>query len=97
MKAYVGMDVYIHIFLTSALAGGELSVSRPSRFTPGERAPGTHWLGGWMDPRACQGDLEKRKFLTLPELELRPIRRPARRQSLYRPRYPDSFKSRLVN
>jgi hypothetical protein len=24
MKAYRGVDVYIHIFLTSALAGGEL-------------------------------------------------------------------------
>jgi hypothetical protein len=30
------------------------------------------------------GDLEKRKFLTLPELELRPFSRPARSQSLYR-------------
>jgi hypothetical protein len=27
--------IYIHIFLTSALAGGEWSVSRPGRFTPG--------------------------------------------------------------
>jgi len=23
-----------------------------SRFTPRERAPGTHWIGGWVDPRA---------------------------------------------
>jgi hypothetical protein len=28
MKAYGGVDVYIHIFLTSALAGGELPASR---------------------------------------------------------------------
>jgi hypothetical protein len=34
MKAYGGVDVQIHIFLTSALAGGEWSVSRPGRFTP---------------------------------------------------------------
>jgi hypothetical protein len=34
MKAYGGMDVYIHIFLTSALVGGEWSASRPGRFTP---------------------------------------------------------------
>jgi hypothetical protein len=46
MKAYGGVDIYIHIFLTSALAGGEWSASRPGRFTPGERAPGTHWIGG---------------------------------------------------
>jgi hypothetical protein len=42
MKAYGGVDVYIHIFLTSALAGGEWSASRPSRFTPGEKAPDIH-------------------------------------------------------
>jgi hypothetical protein len=41
MKACGGVDVYIHIFLTSALAGGEWSASRPGRFTPGERALGT--------------------------------------------------------
>jgi hypothetical protein len=35
-------------------------------------------------------DVEKRKFLTLPELELRPLGRPARSQSLYRLRYPGS-------
>jgi hypothetical protein len=37
-------------FLTSELAGGEWSASRPGRFTPEERAPGTHWIGGWVDP-----------------------------------------------
>jgi hypothetical protein len=45
MKAYGGMDVYIHIFLASALAGGEWSASRPYPFTPGERVPSTHWIG----------------------------------------------------
>jgi hypothetical protein len=51
MNAYGGVDVYIHIFLTSALAGSEWSVSRPCRFTPGEKAPGTHWIGGWVGRR----------------------------------------------
>jgi hypothetical protein len=74
MKAYGGVDVYIHIFLTSALAGGEWSASRPGRFTPGERAPGTHWIGGWVDPRAGVDDVDKRTFLTLLGLELRPPR-----------------------
>jgi hypothetical protein len=50
MKAYGGVDVQIHIFFTSALVGGELSVSRPCRFTPRERSPGTHWIVGWMGP-----------------------------------------------
>jgi hypothetical protein len=39
-------------FLTSALDGGEWSVSRPGRFTLGERAPGTHWIECWVGPRA---------------------------------------------
>jgi hypothetical protein len=90
MKAYGVVDVYIHIFLTSALAGGEWSGSRPCRFTPGEEAPGTHWIGGWVDPRDGLDHVEKRKFLSLPELELRPLGRPARRQSLYRLCYPGS-------
>jgi hypothetical protein len=37
MKAYGGVDVQTHIFLTSALAGGEWSVSCPARFIPGEK------------------------------------------------------------
>jgi hypothetical protein len=37
-----------------------------------------------MDPRAGLDDVEKRKFLTVPGLELRPFSRPARSQSLYR-------------
>jgi hypothetical protein len=74
MKAY-GSGC-IHIFLASALVGGEWSTSRPGRFTPGERAPGTHWTGGWVDFRVDLDDLEK--ILTLPGLELRPLGRPAR-------------------
>jgi hypothetical protein len=70
MKAYGGADVSIHIFLTSALGGGEWSASRPGRFTPEKRAPGIHWIGGWVDPRAGLDDVEKRKFLTLPGVEI---------------------------
>jgi hypothetical protein len=89
------MDVQIHIFLTSALLGGEWSASRPGRFTPRERAPGTHWIGGWVCPRASLANVEKRKFFTLPGLELRPLGCPARRQSLYRLRYP-GFPNRAI-
>jgi hypothetical protein len=39
MKTYGGADVQTHIFLTLALVGGEWSASRPSHFTPLERAP----------------------------------------------------------
>jgi hypothetical protein len=53
------VDVYIHIFLTSAIAGGEWSASHTGLFTPGERAPSTHWIGGWVHPRADLDDVEK--------------------------------------
>jgi hypothetical protein len=52
MKAYWGVEVKLHAFLTSVLDGGEWSASRPGRFAPTERAPGTHWRGGWVGPRA---------------------------------------------
>jgi hypothetical protein len=93
MKTYGGVDVWIHIFLTSALVGGKWSDSRPCRFAPGERAPGTHWIRGWVGPKAHLEDIGKRKFLIIPGLELRPLGRPARpahNQSLYRLRYPGS-------
>jgi hypothetical protein len=87
MKAYGGVDLQIHIFLTSALAGDEWSASRPGRFTPRGKGPRyqlDRWMGG---PQNSEDDVEKRKFLTLPGLELRPLNCPARNQSLYRLRY----------
>jgi hypothetical protein len=33
-------------FLDLRLVGGEWSDSGPGRFTPRERASGTHWIGG---------------------------------------------------
>jgi hypothetical protein len=56
-----------------------------------ERDRGTHWIGGWVGPRAGLDAAEKRKFLILPGLELRPLGRPARSQSLYRQHYPGSL------
>jgi hypothetical protein len=60
--AYWGVEVYIHAFLTSALDGGEWSASRPGSFTPRERAPGTHWIGGWVGPEVGLDTVVKRKF-----------------------------------
>jgi hypothetical protein len=48
-------------------------ISLVLRFTPGKNAPGTHWIGGWVDPRAGLNDVQ-RKFVTLPGLKLRPPR-----------------------
>jgi hypothetical protein len=78
MKACGGVYVQIHIFLTSALIGGGWSISGPGRFTTG--------IGGWVCPIADMDDVT-RKLLTLLGLELRPLARPLRSQSLYRLRY----------
>jgi hypothetical protein len=63
---------------------------RHYRFTPEESEPGTHWIGGWVGPKAGLDEVKKIKFLTLPGLELQPLGRAARSQSLYRLRYPGS-------
>jgi hypothetical protein len=84
------VPVQTHTFLTSAVAGGEWTASRTGRFTTRERAPGTHCIGAWVDPRSGLEDVKKRKFLSLPGLELRPLGRPACSQSLHRLRYPGS-------
>jgi hypothetical protein len=61
MKTYWGIGGIVPQFLTSALDGGEGSVSLPGRFIPRERAHGTHWIGGWVGPRAVL-DAAKKKF-----------------------------------
>jgi hypothetical protein len=54
---------------------------------PRRRAAGTLWIGSWVDPRAGLDEMEMWTFLTPPGLELRPLCRPACKQSLYRPSY----------
>jgi hypothetical protein len=65
---YGEVDVQIHLFLTSALVGDQWSA-----LPLGKEPPGTHWIGGWADPRASLDNMEKRKFLTLPGLKLCPL------------------------
>jgi hypothetical protein len=48
--------------LTSALDGGEWLASRSGCFTPKERTPGTHWIGGWVDTRAFLNAVVKWKI-----------------------------------
>jgi hypothetical protein len=57
VKTHGEVDVETHVFLTSALVGGERSASSPRSFTPGESAHSTHWIGGWVDPRAGLDDM----------------------------------------
>jgi hypothetical protein len=84
MNTYEGVDVLIYIFFTLALVGCEWSASRPWNFSSGERSPDTHWIGGWLGPRAGLDDMKKRKFWALTGLEFQTLCRPARRQSLFR-------------
>jgi len=39
-----------------------MSASRPGRFTPRERAAGTHQIGGWVGPRDGLDAVVKRKI-----------------------------------
>jgi hypothetical protein len=38
------------------------SVSRSGHFAPRKRAPGTHWIGGWVGDRAGLNKVAKRKI-----------------------------------
>jgi hypothetical protein len=57
--------------LTLAIDEGEWSDSRLGSFTPRERAPGNHWIGGCVGPRAVLDVVVKRKF-SIPRLESNP-------------------------
>jgi hypothetical protein len=73
MQMYEGMGAELHTFLISALDGsGELHASAP--FFP-RKIPGTHWVGGWVGPRAGMG--VGAKIINLPCWESNPGR-PAR-------------------
>jgi hypothetical protein len=70
MKTYWGSGSIAPPFLTSVLEGGEWSASCLCRFTPGEGACGTYWIGGCMGPRVGLDTVEKRKILHCQELKL---------------------------
>jgi hypothetical protein len=62
----------------------------PRSLYPQGKSPRYPFNRRLVDPRTGLDDVEKRKFLTLPGLELRALVRPARSQSLYRLSYPVS-------
>jgi hypothetical protein len=66
----------------------------PCCFTPGEGDPSTHWIGGWLDPRACLGAVNKRKFLYCRESN---PGRPHSNPLWYRLSHPDSIFIWLLN
>jgi hypothetical protein len=49
MNTNGGVGVQLHHFWPRHyLKSGQLHV--PKALRPGERAPGTHWIGGWVGP-----------------------------------------------
>jgi hypothetical protein len=55
---------------------GQLHAS--ATLPPEERAPGTHWIGGWVGPRARLAAVEERKILRS-KLKRDDVRRKRRR------------------
>jgi hypothetical protein len=87
MKTCGGSGSIAPPLLTSALDGCEWLASRPGRFIPGKREPGTHRIEGWVGPRARLDAMEKRKILSCRKSN---PDRPARNPLLYRLNYPGS-------
>jgi hypothetical protein len=71
MNTYWGSGGKAPFVLTSALDGGEWYASRPGRFTPRERTPGTYLIGGLVGPRAVLDAVVKRK-ISIPRRESNP-------------------------
>jgi hypothetical protein len=67
MKAYGGVEVWLHTFLTSVLYGGEWSTSCPDRFTRRKRAPVPVELE--TGPRVGLDAVAKEVFVPLPGIE----------------------------
>jgi hypothetical protein len=52
MNTYVGVEVQLYTFLTSALGESEWSASHTANFIYMERASDTHWIRNWAGFRA---------------------------------------------
>jgi hypothetical protein len=52
MKAYGGMDVWIHFSWPRHLLEVICQLHTPTVLPPEEISPGNQWIGSWVDPRA---------------------------------------------
>jgi hypothetical protein len=50
----------------------ERSASNPGLFTPREKAPSTHWIGGWVVPRAVLDTAVVKRKIPSPRRESNP-------------------------
>jgi hypothetical protein len=73
VKTYRGVETHLHAFLTSTLNGSNWSASYIGHLTPGKSLSSTHWIGGWLDPRAgLDATVKRKKSLPFSCLESNP-------------------------
>jgi hypothetical protein len=58
---YVGSGGIAPPLRTSSSDGGEWSASHPCQFISRKEVRGSHWIEGWMGPRAGVDSMKKRK------------------------------------
>jgi hypothetical protein len=66
MKTHGGVQVYVHLFITLAVDGGEWSASRPGTCALEEIALSTHLIEGWVGPELIW-TLYRRERMPFPE------------------------------
>jgi hypothetical protein len=59
-------------FLTLTLDGDEWSAFCPAHSICGKRAPGTHWIGGCVGPRAGLDVMERERKISCALLGIKP-------------------------
>jgi len=62
MKAYWGSKVIAPRILDLGSRWRRVVSFTSGRLTPSERTPGTHWIGGWVGPRAGLDTVSKRNI-----------------------------------
>jgi hypothetical protein len=90
------VEIYLHTFFYLGTRWGEWSASCPGHFTPRERAPGIHWIGGWVGLRAGPDMVVKRTIFS-PYQDWNPLVHPAHSPALYHRAIPaPAFILRLI-
>jgi hypothetical protein len=90
MRTYGGANVLIHVFLTSALMGGDGQLHDLAALAQ-EKCSKVSIVYEAVGPQNCYGSHGEENTPPLPGLEHRPLDRLARSQSLYLLCYPGSL------
>jgi hypothetical protein len=62
MKAYWDVEIQLHAFFNLGTRWRQVVSFTPRPPYPRKRAPATHWIGGWVGPRAVLDAVVKRKI-----------------------------------